>query len=81
MIATMVYSLKDAAERDRLTGTTFIQMNIMVGVWAFLVGVGQSIHALGIAANGGVLMFALAGTFFLKAYKANKEKAERKSLS
>jgi hypothetical protein len=30
----MVYSLKDAAERNRLTGTTFIQLNFMVGLWA-----------------------------------------------
>jgi hypothetical protein len=30
----MIYSLKDAGERDRLKETTFIQLNYMVGLWA-----------------------------------------------
>jgi hypothetical protein len=30
----MIYSLKDAAESDGLSGTTFIQMNYMVAIWA-----------------------------------------------
>jgi hypothetical protein len=34
LVSSMVYSLKDAAERGRLTGTTFIQMNFMVALWA-----------------------------------------------
>lgn len=34
LISTMVFSLKDASERGRLTGSTFIQLNFMVGLWA-----------------------------------------------
>jgi hypothetical protein len=78
MIATMIYSLKDAAERDRLTGTTFIEMNVMVGAWALLVGLGQAIYPLGFAAYRGVEMFAFSAPFFLKAYKAQKEKEANK---
>ena len=32
----MMYSLKEAAERDSLSGTTFIQMNYMVAIWALV---------------------------------------------
>ena len=74
MIATMMYSLKDAAERDRLTGTTFIELNIMIGAWALLVGLGQAIYPLGFAAYRGVEMYAFAIPFWLKAYKSQKEK-------
>jgi hypothetical protein len=74
MISTMIYSLKDAAERDRLTGTTFIQLNIMVGAWALLVALGQAIYPLGFAAYRGVEMFAFSLPFFLKALKSLKEK-------
>jgi hypothetical protein len=74
MIAAMVYTLKDAAERDRLTGTTFIELNLMVGAWAVLVGLGQAIYPLGFAAYRGVEMFAFAVPFLLKAYKSQREK-------
>lgn len=36
LVATIVYSLKDAGERGRLTGNTFIQMNYLVGIWMTL---------------------------------------------
>jgi hypothetical protein len=78
LISTMIYSLKDAAERDRLTGTTFIQLNLMVGAWAVLVGCGQAIYPLGFAAYRGVEMFAFAIPFLLKAYKSQKEKRSSK---
>ena len=76
MISTMIYSLKDAAERDRLAGTTFIQINIMVGFWALVVGLGQAVYPLGFAAYRGVEMFAFSLPFFLKALKSLKEKSE-----
>lgn len=75
MIASIIYSLKDSAERDRLTGTTFIEMNIMVGSWALLVGLSQAVYPLGFAAYRGVEMFAFSIPFFLKAYKSRREKA------
>jgi len=78
MISTMIFSLKDAAERDRLTGTTFIQMNVMIGAWAALVGVGQSVYPLGVAFYRGIEMFAFSLPFFLKALKSQKEKDEKK---
>jgi hypothetical protein len=43
----MIYSLKDAAERDSLSGTTFIQMNYMVAIWALLGELGTIIWPLG----------------------------------
>jgi hypothetical protein len=36
LVTTIVYSLKDAGERDRLSGTSFIQMHYLVGLWLFL---------------------------------------------
>jgi hypothetical protein len=68
MISTMIYSLKDADERDRLTGTTFLQMNIMVGSWALLVAFGGDTFVLG--------MLAFSSPFFLQAWKLQKDKAE-----
>jgi hypothetical protein len=77
MIATMIYSLKDAAERDRLTGTTFIELNVMIGAWALLVGLAQAMYPVGFAAYRGVEMFAFAIPFWLKAYKSQKEKSTK----
>lgn len=36
LIVTMLYSLKDAGERDRLKGTTFIQSDYLIGLWLFM---------------------------------------------
>jgi len=73
----MIFSLKDAAERDRLTGTTFIQLNVLVGTWALLVGLGQSVYPLGVAFHRGVELFAFSLPFFIKAFKSQKEKQEK----
>ena len=35
LLSFILYVLKDAAERKRLEGTTFIKLNLMVGMWAF----------------------------------------------
>ena len=67
MLSTMIYALKDAAERERLNGTTFIQLNVMVALWAFLVGIGQTIYPLGFAPTRGALMFAFGGPFIINA--------------
>lgn len=77
MITTMIYSLKDAGERDRLTGTTFIQLNLMLGLWSFAVGIGQSIYPFGFALYRGVEMFAFSILFFIKAFKSQVEKQEQ----
>jgi hypothetical protein len=77
MISTMIYSLKDAAERDRLTGTTFIGLNVMVGFWALAVALAQGVTPLGYAPHRGVEMFAFSLPFFVKAFKSQKEKAEK----
>jgi hypothetical protein len=81
MISTIIYSLKDAAERDRLASTTFIQLNVMVGLWALLAGMGLSIRPFGIELYRGVEMYALSAPFFLKAYKSQKEKDAKKKES
>ena len=37
LISTVMFSLKDLADRDPMTtGTTFIKLNLMVGAWAAL---------------------------------------------
>jgi len=74
----MIYSLKDAAERDRLTGTTFIQMNVMTGLWAILVGLGQSVRLLDVTLSRGVEMFAFSIPFLTKALKSQIEKDNQK---
>ena len=72
LISTMIYSLKDAAERDRLTGSTFIQMNILVGSWALAVGFAQGLLGYWIE------MLAFALPFYIKAYKSRLEKNQKK---
>ena len=81
LVSTMIYSLKDAAERDRLTGTTFVQMNFMIGTWATLVALGQAVYPLGFAAYRGVEMFAIAMPFFIKGLKSLKDKQAKKKLT
>lgn len=80
MVATMIYSLKDAGERDRLSGTTFIQLNAMIGIWALLVAMGQSIYPLGFAFYRGVEMGAFSGFFLTKAVKSVMQKQQSKKL-
>jgi hypothetical protein len=41
LLSVILYVLKDAAERDRLNGSTFIKLNLSVGLWAFGVGIAQ----------------------------------------
>jgi hypothetical protein len=74
----MIYALKDAAERDRLGGTTFVRLNVMVGAWSALVGLGQSVYPLGFAPHRGVFMYAFALPFLTKALKGAKERDETK---
>jgi hypothetical protein len=80
MISTIIYSLKDAAERNRLQGTTFIQLNVMVGIWAFMVGIGQTLHPLGSAPKRGALMFAFGAPFLINAL-ANAVKKSKSKLA
>ena len=75
LISTMIYSLKDAAERDRLTGSTFIQMNILVGSWALAVGFAQGLLGYWIE------MLAFALPFYIKAYKSRLEKKQKKAAA
>jgi len=41
LLSTVVYVLKDASERKRLEGTTFVKLNTIVGLWAIGVGISQ----------------------------------------
>ena len=75
MISTMIYSLKDAAERDRLTGSTFIQMNVLVGSWALAVGFAQGLRGYWIE------MLAFSLPFFIRAYRSTLEKKRKASAS
>jgi len=86
MISTILYSLKDAAERDRLTGTTFIQLNWMLALWSSLVGIGQAIYPMGFVLYRGIAMLSFSLLFVTKAVKSQVQKrqqaaADRKALS
>lgn len=74
MLATMIFTLKDAAERDRLGGTTFIQLNTLVGLVAVAAGMGQASYPSGAAARRGILFFFFSGLFFLRAYRGKLSK-------
>lgn len=41
LLSVILYVLKDAADRDRLDGSTFIKLNMSVGLWALGVGMAQ----------------------------------------
>jgi hypothetical protein len=66
LIATMIYTLKEGAERDRLAGSTFVQLNWLVGSWAVGMGLAQGFRGYWIE------MFAFSTPFFLKGYKSIK---------
>ena len=41
LLSVILFILKDASDRNRLDGSTFIQLNIYVGLWALGVGIAQ----------------------------------------
>eukprot|EP00956_Cyclotella_meneghiniana_P014545 scaffold21821_cov57-Cyclotella_meneghiniana.AAC.1 len=43
LLSVMLYVLKDAADRDRLDGSTFITLNMSIGLWALGVGIAQGL--------------------------------------
>ena len=59
--STILYILKDAAERNRLEGTTFIKLNLMVGLWALGAGVAQGFgdNVFNVRRAGDKLLFAV----------------------
>jgi hypothetical protein len=78
----MIFSLKDAAERDRLTGTTFIQLNRLIGAWAVTVAAGQTLTTGSrVAAYRGIEMAAFGSLFFIKAWKSVREKKGQEASS
>jgi len=66
LISSVIYSLKAAAEQDDLAQTKYIQMNFMIAIWAFLVGISQKTTSFEIILFG--LMFAIKG------YKGKRQK-------
>jgi hypothetical protein len=36
LLFSILLALKDASERQRLSGTTFIQLNVAMGLYAFI---------------------------------------------
>lgn len=71
LFATMVYSLKDAAERDRLSGSTFIQMNFLIGIWGLGMGLSQGIRGYWIEMSLFSIPFLVKGFKSLKAKKSD----------
>ena len=78
MVATMIYSLKDAGERNRLSGTTFIQLNGLIGVWAMCVCMGQCIYPLGFAFYRGAEMCTFSLYFLAKTLKYFVQKQQQR---
>ena len=73
VLATMAHVLQDAAERDRLSGTTFTRLNLLVAFWALAVTIGQAMNPWS-RAHWGAECLALAGPFLLGAYKGQRAK-------
>ena len=73
LIASMIYSLKDAAERDRLDGSTFIRMNVLIGCWSLAIGFAQGLRGFWIE------MVAFSFPFFIRAYRSRLEKRKKES--
>lgn len=62
LLALMIYTLKDAADRDRLGGTTFIQLNYLCALVLGIVGVlGGVVTPLGGANVAFAVFFAVNG--------------------
>ncbi|KAK1742010.1 hypothetical protein QTG54_007583 [Skeletonema marinoi] len=63
LLALMIYTLKDAADRDRLSGTTFIQLNYLCALVLGIVGVvgGGVMSPLGGANVAFAAFFAVNG--------------------
>lgn len=78
LISTVMFSLKDLADRDRMTtGTIFIKLNLLVASWAALVSVGQSINITG-STGKRIEMLALSLLFLIKGLKAAKFRSDEK---
>jgi hypothetical protein len=73
LISSIIYSLKDAAEQNRLGSTTSISMNYMVAAWASIVGIGQAIIPRGLQLRNAEF-FAVSAMFFLKGFKEHKKR-------
>ena len=73
LLALMIYTLKDAADRDRLGGTTFIQLNYLCALILGIVGVlgGGVMTPLGGANVAFAAFFALNG---IASYLGKKKK-------
>lgn len=79
LISTMIYTLKDGAATRRLTSTTCIYLNLLIGIWLLLVGVGTGITLNGFNAKkaSDVALFTLP--FFWSAFNNSQiKKKERK---
>jgi len=74
MISTIIYTLKDAAERKRLSGTTFIQLNFMLGLWAAAVGVSEGLFKGTFVIRKALAMLMVSGPFFIKGFQSYEEK-------
>lgn len=60
LLSVILYVLKDGAERNRLDRTTFIKLNMNVGLWALGVGMAQGAQdGFNIRRAGDKLLFAL----------------------
>jgi hypothetical protein len=74
LISSIIYSLKDAAEQDRLGSTTSISMNYsMVAAWASIVGIGQAIIPRGLQLRNAEF-FAVSPMLFSKRIQRAQEK-------
>mmetsp|Transcript_18724 Transcript_18724/g.26408 ORF Transcript_18724/g.26408 Transcript_18724/m.26408 type:complete len:392 (+) Transcript_18724:64-1239(+) len=73
LISTMIFCLKDAAENDRLTSTTSIQLNILTGSWALLVALGSGIGRGGFTLRRASHMAMFSASFLINGFNGGKK--------
>lgn len=70
MLSTLSFTLKDAADRDRLKGTTFVELNGLVSIASATMAVYSFDRSLAFDGSSAVFVMALCAynwvSFFLK---------------
>jgi len=81
LISTMIFCLKDAAENDKLTSTTSIQLNILIGGWASLAALGSGIGISGFTPRKAWHMAMFAAPFISNAMNGGKKQEAKYRLT
>jgi hypothetical protein len=72
LISSILYSLKDAAEQDRLGSKVYISMNYTVAAWVSILGIRQAFIPRGLQLRNAEF-FAVSAILFLKGVQRAQE--------